>query len=378
MSMKTFLKIFIGLALAIGLFLFAFYRTPEERAFTDNLTQAKQGSEEAALEVAHAYARGVGVKQNAEQALQWYQQVAAQGNSQAAWELAKAYEQGDWLQTDPEAAFTYLLAAAQGGNAQAQVALGNLYELGEKVPQHEGQALFWFLQAAQNGNTQAQTKVSAIEQQNPSLYTSVLSFLQTLQQAGQDNEAQAQLTVGQAYRYGTPILRDDESAFKWFEKAWKNSQQTLSQAAWEMSDQYYKGEGVDQDENRGANLLAQAAEQQNPAAQYQMGEFAYADNPARLEDAFAWFSNAAMQEHAQAQYMTGFMLLQGQGTKKSLPLAIEFFEKSAQQNNVSAQYVLGQIYFKGLGVKKDIEKGTQWLSRAAENGSQEARALLGN
>ena len=124
------------------------------------------------------------------------------------------------------------------------------------------------------------------------------------------------------------------------------------------------------------SLFEKAAALQNPSAQYQMGVFAYGENPARFEDAFAWFSNAATQGHAQAQYMTGFMLLQGQGTAKSVPLAIRFFEQSAEQNDAAAQYVLGQIYTKGLGIKKDIQKGRQWLERAAENGSEAAKALL--
>ena len=71
------------------------------------------------------------------------------------------------------------------------------------------------------------------------------------------------------------------------------------------------------------------------------------------------------------------MLLQGQGTEKSVPLAIRFFEQAAEQNDASAQYVLGQIYLKGLGIKADPSKGRLWLERAAENGNESARALLG-
>ena len=74
--------------------------------------------------------------------------------------------------------------------------------------------------------------------------------------------------------------------------------------------------------------------------------------------------------------MTGFLLMQGQGTEKSVSLAIKFFRDAAAQNYTSAQYVLGQIYWKGLGVPKDKAAGKEWLDRAAANGNTAAQALL--
>ena len=96
----------------------------------------------------------------------------------------------------------------------------------------------------------------------------------------------------------------------------------------------------------------------------------------KYEDAFAWFSNAAVAGHPRAQYMTGFMLMQGQGTNRSVPLATEYFEKAALQEDSLAQYVLGQIFWKGLGVPADKKKGRKWLEQAASNGNPAAEAFL--
>ena len=74
--------------------------------------------------------------------------------------------------------------------------------------------------------------------------------------------------------------------------------------------------------------------------------------------------------------MTGFMLMQGQGTNLSVPLAVKFFRDAAEQNHVAAQYVLGQVYWKGLGVPADKKAGGEWLKRAADNGNESAKALL--
>lgn len=68
--------------------------------------------------------------------------------------------------------------------------------------------------------------------------------------------------------------------------------------------------------------------------------------------------------------MTGFMLMQGQGTNLSVPLAVKFFRDAAEQNYVAAQYVLGQIYWKGLGVPAD--------KKPAKNGCNARRTTAMN
>ncbi len=419
--MKTFLKVLVGVLLAGGLFLFAFYRTPQERAFTKNLKLAQAGDMDAALEVAQAYMKGMGTKPSTQQALNWYKQAAAADKPQAAWELYQYYEQqgvleeieeDDFMEPEPapepfddpfmgprssrgemeyerqparakknpsedkELALAYLQSAAQADFAPAQYELGNLYAQGKAMPQHDGLALFWYVKAAQNGSASAQAKVTETATKNPALSADMERFMQSLQAAEKD-DTQAMLQVARAYHQGNPILRDDAVALNWYEKAWNKSDHTLSQAAFELADLYYKGEGTEQNGDKAAEFLAAAAELKNPQAQYLLGEYAYTDDPARYEDAFAWFSNAAAQGHVQAQYMTGFMLLQGQGTAKSVPLAIRFFEQAAQQNDPSAQYVLGQIYMKGLGVRRSPRQGRAWLEKAVENGSEPAKEMLG-
>lgn len=373
--MKTFLKILVGLLLAGGLFTFAFYRTPQERAFAKHLRQAQAGKVSAQLAVAQDYLAGQGTQPDAAQAVQWYQQAAAQGNAQAAWELYELYTAGKAAALDEKSAMDYLQIAVQQNVPQAQYELGNLYAQGKSVPQHNGQALYWYLQAAQKGSTAAQAKVGTWATQEAALFEEVNHFVQQ-QQAAQGGDGQAMLFLAQAYQAGQPLLADEALAVEWLKKAWETSNKTSAPAAFELYRAYDEGKGVEENKETAQEFLAQAAQLSYPPAQYQLGELAYADNPARMEDAFAWFSNAAAQGHSQAQYMTGFMLLQGQGTAKSVPLALRFFEQAAEQENPSAQYVLGQIYFKGAGVKRNPRKGRAWLARAAQNGSEEAQAWL--
>ena len=375
--MKTFLKIFVFLLILVGLCMFAFYKTPQERLFEKTFASASAGDTQAAYQLARMYAQGQGTAADGNQAAEWYRKAAADGNMQAAWELADLYIQGQLITQNLEEAAVYLQAAARGGNMDAQKELARFYQQGlGGLPAQPGEALFWQIKAGEAGDEEAQTAVQDVQLENPQLYEDVTRFIELLKSA-QNGNSQAQLEVGQGLQAGVPLAQNEEEAFRWFTRAWQEGDK-LPQAAYELSQLYQNGAGVEKDEAKAMELLGAAAQAKNPDAQYMLGTMAYGVNPPKYEDAFAWFSNAAAGGQAQGQYMTGFMLMQGQGTPKSVPLAIEFFRKAAEQNHTAAQYVLGQIYWKGLGVAVNKKEGEQWLRRAADGGNEAARQLLEN
>ncbi len=375
--MKTFLKIFVFLLILVGLCMFAFYKTPQERLFEKTFASASAGDTQAAYQLARMYAQGQGTAADGNQAAEWYRKAAADGNMQAAWELADLYIQGQLITQNLEEAAVYLQAAARGGNTDAQKELARFYQQGlGGLPAQPGEALFWQIKAGEAGDEEAQTAVQDVQLENPQLYEDVTRFIELLKSA-QNGNSQAQLEVGQGLQAGVPLAQNEEEAFRWFTRAWQEGDK-LPQAAYELSQLYQNGAGVEKDEAKAMELLGAAAQAKNPDAQYMLGTMAYGANPPKYEDAFAWFSNAAAGGQAQGQYMTGFMLMQGQGTPKSVSLAIEFFRKAAEQNHTAAQYVLGQIYWKGLGVAVNKKEGEQWLRRAADAGNTAARELLEN
>ncbi len=368
------IKIDFFLGLAVGLYLFVWYKTPEQRAFEKTLSAAQAGQPGAAFEAAQAYAQGLGVEANGPQAAEWYRKAAAEGDMQAAWQLAELYRKGTLLPQDPEEALVYIQLAAEGKNARAQRELAHFYAQGQAgLTAQEGQALYWYLQAAAQGDQKAQTAVQAIEQKNPALYEKVVHFQEVLNRA-QQGDAAARLEAGQGLVQGEVLAQNYEEALRFFTLAWQESQSP--QAAYELARLYQQGFGTEKDENKAIALYGAAAQAGNADAQYTLGTLAYGAKEPNYTDAFAWFSNAAANRHPQAQYMTGFMLMQGQGTNPSVPLAIKFFRDAAEQNHVSAQYVLGQIYWKGLGVPADKKAGEEWLKRAAQGGNAAAQALL--
>lgn len=368
--MKTLFKISLFLIVFAGIYWFAFYQTPEQKNFKETLAAAQQDNAPAMVRLGDFYLQGKGVEPNKEQATHWYRKAFQKEDSQAAWKLAQVYIQDEnW-----DEAAAYLQLAAQDKNADAQNELGRFYQegLGE-LPLHKGEAIYWRMQAAQNGNEEAANLLKQVQAQEPDLYAREEKFSSDLQ-AAQEGDTDAMYHVAAAYQAGQEVLADMKRAEKWFSKSWEEGKNV--HAGYALAQFYLNKENPLFDEEKGIELLAQLSAVAYAPAQYTLGERAYQEDPPNYKDAFAWFSNAASNGDANGQYMTGFMLMQGQGMTRSVPLAINFFKQAAEQENASAQYVLGQIYYKGLGVRVDKKVGEDWLQRAAQNGSASAQSFL--
>ena len=377
MKSKRILQI-ISAVLIGGLFYWAFlYKTPDEKHFAATLAEAQKGNISAQVEAGDLYAQGKGTAQQGEQALSWYRKAALEGDTTALWKCADLYIRGEIIVQDLEEAVPFLQLAAKQGNISAQRELARFYEQGlGGLPKHPAESLYWNFLAAQAGDVQAREAVAQVGQQQPLLAASVKRFIEELE-AAHEGDKESRLRVGEAYKRGEPILANGEEAAYWLEQAWKEN--NFPQAGYALALLYQSGEAGLPANPDGANkLLGELAQISYPPAQYTLGELAYKNEPPKYEDAFAWFSNAAAGSYAPGQYMTGFMLMQGQGTTRSVPLAITYFRSAAEQDYVDAQYVLGQIYWKGLGVPADKKAGRKWLERAAANGNEAARHLLAN
>lgn len=67
-----------------------------------------------------------------------------------------------------------------------------------------------------------------------------------------------------------------------------------------------------------------------------------------------WFSKAAEQGQAKAQFNLGVLYFNGQGVKQDYFKAAEWHQKAAEQGYADAQYNLAKIYYLGKGVKQDF------------------------
>lgn len=94
--------------------------------------------------------------------------------------------------------------------------------------------------------------------------------------------------------------------------------------------------------------------------------------------AFEWYTKAAHQGDADAQYNLGRMYDNGHGVRQDDQKAFEWYTKAANQGHADAQYTLGVMYDYGRrGVLQDYQKAFEWFTKAANQGHAKAQYNLG-
>jgi len=126
-------------------------------------------------------------------------------------------------------------------------------------------------------------------------------------------------------------------------------------------------------------LYQQAANQNLPQAQYQIGYMYYAGDGIQRNDAMAaaWLKKAADQGLAQAQMMMGVLYSAGRGVPQSFALSAQWYTKAAEQQYAQAQYYLAYLFVVGQGVAANEKEASNWFLRAAENGVVDAQHQIG-
>ncbi len=96
-----------------------------------------------------------------------------------------------------------------------------------------------------------------------------------------------------------------------------------------------------------------------------------------LTQAAEWFTRAAEQGSAEAQFMLGFLHRRGEGVSKDDITAAKFFRKAAEQGYVEAEEVYAQCLEAGIGMTANPKMAIEWYRRAADHGSSGALVHLG-
>ncbi|HEC20154.1 MAG TPA: sel1 repeat family protein [Gammaproteobacteria bacterium] len=206
-----------------------------------------------------------------------------------------------------------------------------------------------------------------------------------------ENSARAQYTLGLMYLQGKGVEQDKQSALSWLKKS---SEQGYYLALHRLGRIYLD----DKKEALAVKHIAQAAEMGYSPSQYllgtlyQTGEKGVKKNP---QEAIKWLSMAAEQGHklakqvlakltagdvltdetmdVQAVVAKGMQYLKGKGVSRDYKQAAEWFSRAAEQGDAEAQYQLGELLSKGRGVKKDKKLAQKWYKAAAEQGHIKAK-----
>jgi len=96
-----------------------------------------------------------------------------------------------------------------------------------------------------------------------------------------------------------------------------------------------------------------------------------------MEQAAAWFSRAAEQGLAPAQYRMASMTEKGTGLAKDLQAARGLYEQAAAAGNLQAMHNLGVMHAEGGLGAPDMALAQGWFRQAAELGLKDSQFNLG-
>lgn len=96
------------------------------------------------------------------------------------------------------------------------------------------------------------------------------------------------------------------------------------------------------------------------------------------KEAVRLFQLAAEQDEPAAQNQLGIMYVTGRGVDKDEAQALKYFRLAAERNQPNAQGNLGLMHERGLGgLEKDDTEAVKWYRLAAEQGNANAQYQLG-
>jgi len=137
----------------------AYYQGDYATALKEWRPLADQGDAVAQNNLGVMYDQGLGVPQDAVEAVRWYRLAAEQGDAGAQNNLGVMYKKGLGVPQNYGAAVRWYRLSADQGDAAGQAKLGASYMAGQGVPQDYVQAHMWANLAAAQNNEEGVTKL---------------------------------------------------------------------------------------------------------------------------------------------------------------------------------------------------------------------------
>ena len=147
-----------------------------------------------------------------------------------------------------------------------------------------------------------------------------------------------------------------------------------------LGEAYYDGKGVTENLTEAVKWFTKAAEQENAKAQYNLGICYYYGYGVQYRDrreAVKWYTKAAEQGLPMAQCNLGVCYENGNGVEKNFEEAVKWYTKAANQEYARAQYNLALSYDKGEGVAKNDSEAMKWYLKAVKNNYPQAAYYYG-
>lgn len=371
---------------------------------------AIEGYSQAQVILGFLYMNGDHVPQNNEKALKWFKKADEQGDADALVGTAILY--GDNLD-DGNHAFMFVKEAAEKGNKLGQLLLARVYDWGMwGIDEDIHEAEKWYKKAAQQDDNNARFGLGRIYVENNDMGYNTQDGIKLIEKAAREGDREANDYLGNCYHYGIFVKKDinkawnfytqsgianslielgliyqrgekmvpnDAAAIPYFEAA---ADQGDSRAKYYLGRAYIDGQGVDEDTDKGWNLIDTAAADGSELAMNFLGRTYLSighdegtsdeDKKESFENAAHYLSKTAENDNAEGEWQLGWMYIRGEYFDKDERAGINLFIKAANQDFSPAMVALGICYEEGIGVPKNKSTAISYYKKAAMKNNEEA------
>ena len=363
------------------------------------------------LTIGTMYAKGQGVEQNEDKAVEWLTKSAKKDNAIAYQKLGAIYADENSKYFDINKAVKCLEQSAKIGNHFANYQLGKIYSDPDGKFYDLSKAVSNLQISAEQGNHFANYKLGKIYADKDSQFYDLNKAIPNLQMSAQQGNHFANYQLGK-------IFADKDSQFYDLNKAISNLQMSAEQgnhfANYQLGKIYADKDSQFYDLNKAIPNLQISAEQGNHFANYQLGKI-YSDKGSQFYDLNKAISNLQMSanqgnhfanynlgkifadknsefynpdkamEHLYissahgnhlANFQIGRLCISRDSPYFDVQNAISNFEISAKENNPNAYYQLGKIYSSRSFGLYDREKAIFCFKKAQEGNHPFAKEQL--
>lgn len=266
-----------------------------ESAFDMMLQAAERGDVVAAERVAEFYVGGVGVEEDYDAAIVWYERAAEQGSERSCNVLGDHYYTGDIVEKDIAKAIKWYGRSAEQGNVTAEYNLGVCY-MSNSPMQSLDSAIDWFTRAAEHGHAKAQYRLGTIYLSTNPAVTNYELAVEWLQRAAESGSPDAEYALGRYY------YREQEydTAREWYEQA---AEHGLTAAQYDLGVYYERLEDSDENDAAALRWYCAAADAGDSRALFRVGvfyEYGMGGVDENRDEAVRYYREAAEGGHAPA------------------------------------------------------------------------------
>jgi len=323
------------------------------KAFDIWLELAKRGDELSQFNLGVLYSRGEGADLDRNKAIEWYVRSAEQGYAPAQFNLGAAYLEGDPDSADAQKAVTWWQLAAEQGFVQAQFNIASLYCRGIGISRDMDRCKFWYRRAASNGDMLARKMLDYIMETEKEGKSDIINEQSSNSEKLEISDENAELLVQPV----SPSSSADKDG-------------DLASVSQEAMDQEIKNKKLERKPE-----VRKLSSQEQVLLRKAQAAFTR-NNYMKSHDIWLPLAESGI---AEAQYSLGFLYQSGWGPERDIQKAVAWYSSAAEQNEARAQFNLGAILLNGEdNVEKDLETGVLWLTRSADSNNTRAKEFLIN